>query len=297
MDLQKEQDSSAHGSGWMLVICKHWNWNWHWDWKYYIFLTKGSDTVWVTASTKLRDLLITWSRDRCKALYLPFRNTYGHRNWQSSNLQWGNLTLKVTIPFDCVANEKYLYLHFRNTYGHQTWQGGNLPSEDPTSLVMWSCDKCKTLYLHFCNIYDHQTWQSCNLQWRNPNFKIMQTFDYVITWQMKKIYIWPSTISMATKVCRVVTYGWKNPRTKLHDLLIIWSRYKYKTLYLHFSSTYNHETGQSSNLQWADPTFKVTWTFDYVVTWQMKKTYLHLHNTYGHLTWQSGNLHWGYTTH
>ena len=34
-----------------------------------------------------------------------------------------------------VEKLKNLYLHFRNTYGHQTWQGGNLPSEDPTYLV------------------------------------------------------------------------------------------------------------------------------------------------------------------
>ena len=27
MDLQKEQDANTHGSGWMLIICKHWNWN------------------------------------------------------------------------------------------------------------------------------------------------------------------------------------------------------------------------------------------------------------------------------
>ena len=37
MDLQKKQDSNAHGSGWMLVICKRWTLNWHWDWIIYIF--------------------------------------------------------------------------------------------------------------------------------------------------------------------------------------------------------------------------------------------------------------------
>ena len=49
-------------------------------WKYHIFLTKGGDIVWVTASTKLRDLLIMQSRDKCKVLYLHFRNTYGYQN-------------------------------------------------------------------------------------------------------------------------------------------------------------------------------------------------------------------------
>ena len=103
MDLQKKQDSNAHGSGWMLVICKHWTWNWHWDWKYYIFLTKGDDKVWVTASTKLLDLLITQSRDKCKTLHLPFRNTYGQQTWASSNLRWGDPNFKVTWLFDYVV--------------------------------------------------------------------------------------------------------------------------------------------------------------------------------------------------
>ena len=89
MDLQKEQGSNAHSSGWMLVICKQWNWKWHWDWKYYIFHTKGGDLVWVTVSTKLRDLFIKWSCDKCKTLYLNFSNVYGHENLQNSNLRWG----------------------------------------------------------------------------------------------------------------------------------------------------------------------------------------------------------------
>ena len=92
---------------------------------------------------------------------------------------------------------------------------------------------------------------------------------------MKKIYIWTSSIPMASKLGRVVTYSWKNPCTKLHDLLITWSRDKYKTLYLHFCSIYDHKTGQSSNLQCGDPILKVTSPFHYVVTWQMKKTYIY----------------------
>ena len=99
MDLQKEEDSNVHGSGWMLVICKHGNWNWHWGWKYYIFLTKCGNTVWVTESTKWRDLLITWSRYKCKALYLHFCNTYGNQTWIISNWWWENPTFKVMWLF------------------------------------------------------------------------------------------------------------------------------------------------------------------------------------------------------
>ena len=135
----------------MLVICKRWNWNWYWDWKYYIFVTKGGDAVWVTTSTKLHDLLIKWSWNKCKALYLPFHNIHGPQNWQSGDLQWGNPTFKVTSPF-----------------------------------------------------------------------------DYVVTWQMKKTYICTSAISMATKFGRVVICeGWTQP-SKSRDLLILWSRDKWK---------------------------------------------------------------------
>ena len=116
--------------------------------------------VWVTPSTKLRDLLITWARDKCRALYLPFHNTY-----------------------------------------------------------------------------DHQTWQSSYLRWENPTFKITWPFDYMVTWQMKKTYIFTSTISMATKLGRVVTCSWKIPSTKSYDLLITRSRDKWKILQLSFHNT------------------------------------------------------------
>ena len=167
MDLQKEQDSNAHGSGWMLVICKHWNWKWHCDWKYYIFLTKGGDIVWVTASTKLSDFLITWSPDKCKPLYLPFCNTYGHQAWQTRNLRWGD-----------------------------------------------------------------------------PTFKVRGPFIYVVTWQMKKTYIYISTIPMTIKLGRVVTYGQKTPHTKSrhHTPHTKSRRDKCKTLYLHFGNIDGHQT-------------------------------------------------------
>ena len=66
-------------------------------------LQKGGGIVWVTASTKLCDLLITWSRDKCRALYLPFWSTYDHQNCHSGNLRWGNPTFKVTWRFDYVV--------------------------------------------------------------------------------------------------------------------------------------------------------------------------------------------------
>ena len=94
--------------------CKHLNWTWHWDWKYEIFLRTGGGIKWVTASIKLRDLLITWSPGKCKTLYMA-----------ESRLAVGGPHLQSYVTFwlrGHVKNSKNLYLHFCNTYGHQTWQ-------------------------------------------------------------------------------------------------------------------------------------------------------------------------------
>ena len=113
--------------------------------------------------------------------------------------------------------------------------------------------------------------------------------DILIMWsrdKWRRNYTWTSTILIANKLCRVVTYGRITTHTKLHGLLITWSRDKCKTLYLHFCSAYDHKAGQSNNLPWGDPTLKVTWPFDYVVTWQMKKIMSDLHNTSDHQIWR-----------
>ena len=52
-----------------------------------------------TPHTKSRYLLIKWSRDKCKTLYLHFRNIYGPQTWQSGNLRWRNPNFKVMRPF------------------------------------------------------------------------------------------------------------------------------------------------------------------------------------------------------
>ena len=41
---------------------------------------------WETPPTKLHGLLIMWSCDKCKTLYLHFRNTFDHQTWLSRNL-------------------------------------------------------------------------------------------------------------------------------------------------------------------------------------------------------------------
>ena len=138
-------------------------------------------------------------------------------------------------------------------------------------MITWH--KCKTLYLHYRNTYGHQTWQSGTMRWRDPNFRVTWPFDYIDTSQMKKPYIRTSTILMATKLGRVVTYGRRTPPSKSRDLLIIGSRDKWKKLiylYLQFHNTYGYQTWQSGNLRWGDAMQLFTWTFDHVVTWQIK---------------------------
>ena len=141
-----------------------------------------------TPASRLCELLIMWSRDKWK---------------------------------------KKLYLNFHNTSGHQTWQAVTYSQKTPHNklnniLMTWSRDKYKTLFLHFCSTYDHKTVQSSNLRWGDPTFKVMWPFNYMVTWKMKKTYIYTYTIPMTTKTGRVVTYG-GSPPTNSHNLLIMWS--------------------------------------------------------------------------
>ena len=164
------------------------------------------------------------------------------------------------------------------------------PTKSCDVLIKWSRDKCKALYLFFRNTCSHQTQQSSNLSWRELNFKAMWPFLCGVTWYMKKTGICTSTIPITIKLGRVVTYSEKTPPTNLRDLSITWSRGKCKLLYLDVGNTYDLQTCQSGNLQWRNPKFKVTWTFDHVTRDKWKNLYRHLHYIYDHQTWQSGNL-------
>ena len=70
----------------------------------------------VTYAQKFHDLLITWSHDKYKALYLHFCSTYDQSErpqLQSHGTIW---------LYSHVTNRKNKYLHFCNIYGHQTLQ-------------------------------------------------------------------------------------------------------------------------------------------------------------------------------
>ena len=109
---------------------------------------------------------------------------------------WGpNLRSHVTFWL-CghVANSKFLYLLFRNNYGHPNSQTANLRCGAQSSK------SCKCL-----NTWSHDKWK-------------------------KRTCVYTYTKPMATKLCQVVTYIGGIPSTTYHNLLISWSRKKWKTL-------------------------------------------------------------------
>ena len=158
--------------------------------------------------------------------------------WQSNILQCGDPTFKVTWTFDNVVT-----WHIQKTYICSsaipmatkfdkllTWSEGNPPSKSRDLLITWSRDKLKHLYLHFHNTYGHQTWHGGNLLLKNPTYLVRWPFDNVATWQIQEIYICSSTIPMVTKPGRIVTCSGETPPSNSRDLLITWSRDKFKIL-------------------------------------------------------------------
>ena len=113
------------------------------------------------------DLLITWSREKYKTLYLHFCNIYGHQTWQNSYLGWvGEQSLKLREP-----------------------------------LIAWSHDKWKNLI----NTLPQYLWPSnlteCNLRSEDPTHQVMLPFDQVVSWQMQDFisplpqYLWPPNLT------------------------------------------------------------------------------------------------------
>ena len=295
VDLQKEQDSNAHISGWILLIYKYWKGYWYWNcnWKYRIFLN------------------VTWGGGQHSASQVTLRSpgpVWNHVSrlpkylWPGNVAEWSLTVEKIHLQYHLTfrshgqVRNVNSYICISTTpiatklckvviYCQKT-----TPTKSCDVLIKWSRDKCKALYLFFRNTCSHQTQQSSNLSWRELNFKAMWPFVCGVTWYMKKTCICTSTIPITIKLGRVVTYSGKTPPTNLRDFSITWSRGKCKLLYLDVGNTYDLQTCQSGNLQWRNPKFKVTWTFDHVTRDKWKKLYLHLHYIYDHQTWKSGNL-------
>ena len=148
-----------------------------------------------TSHTRSRCLLIKWSLDKCKTLYLHFKNIFGHQTWQSSNLQISNSPqLQGYVNFwlrGHVTNEKkiisklpqYLwppsYMIFLS-HGHVTdikpyictsavlmitklgrvvtCGVGTQPSNSRDLMITRSRKNWKKTFLHLHSTYGHRTW-------------------------------------------------------------------------------------------------------------------------------------------
>ena len=85
-------------------------------------------------------------------------------------------------------------------------------------------------------------------------------------------YISPLTASRwaSSRGSRMVPSDDRTPPTKSRDTLMLWSSDKWKTLYLHFHKASGSQILQSGDLGWGNPTHKVRWYMNYVVTWEFK---------------------------
>ena len=129
---------------------------------------------------------------------------------------------------------KNWYLHFYKTCKEQIWQAGTSTGVKSNETIhagagdvttSRSCDKLKT-HLHYHSIYAHQTWQGGNLPWWAPPHKVIWPFGHVVLYDHvtnQSHYIFTTTVSIATKLGRMVTQLDGLLLIKLHDSLITWS--------------------------------------------------------------------------
>ena len=89
-----------------------------------------------------------------------------------------------------------------------------------------SRDKLKPLYIHYQSGNGYQTWQNGDLPWRAHTHKVTQALgqrvlqDHVTNY---KNCISTTTVPVATKHGRILTYFEKLLPIELHDPLITWS--------------------------------------------------------------------------
>ena len=185
-----------------------------------------------------------WSHGKYKALNMPFGSSYGHQNWESGNLQWGNPTFKVMWPFDYMVTWQIQKTYVCTSAIPMATKLGRVltyvgRSQIHSQVTFWSRVHLTNVKPYICisAVSGHQTWQHSNLRWGNPTFKAKWPFDYVVTWEIEKTYTFTSAISVATKLGRVVTYtGGIRPLNSC-NLLITRSCERWKTLQLSFHNS------------------------------------------------------------
>ena len=191
--------------------------------------------MWETASTKLLDLLIILSLDKCKALSLPFRNTYGHQNWQSGNLRWGNPTLKVTWLFDYVVAWQMEKTYICTATILMIIRLGSMiayhrRSDIPSQVTFWSRGHVTNMQHYFCTSAISMAIKLGRVVTSGRRTQPLKSCDLLVTWSYHK---WKKLISAFLQYLwspNLVTYDWKIPPARSCDLLIMWSRGKWKIL-------------------------------------------------------------------
>ena len=102
----------------------------------------------------------------------------------------------------------------------------------------WKVTWQKPLYLHCQSIYGYQTWQDDKLLWWSNVYKGTRHLDHVALWDISNKCISNTSMPMATKLGRMVTYLKQLPCIKLLENLVLWFcqvTWQKKT-YLHYFS-------------------------------------------------------------
>ena len=158
-------------------------------------------------------------------------------------------------------------------------------------MTLWSRDlaisrdKLKPLYLHYPIAYGHRTWLDGNLSWMAPNLKITKHSVHVVLQchvTDKNHYISSTTVPMATKLDRMVTYFERLLTIKSFYVLITWSckvTWQKNILYIFYKSAYGKQTWQNLDFVWWAPTYNNTWTFDHAALWDTRFTYMRRFST------------------
>ena len=122
----------------------------------------------------------------------------------------------------------------------------------------------------------HQIWQDDNLPWWTPTHNIKRPFDHVIVEDYVinyNQYFSITTVPIATKLGRVVTYLDGLLLIKLHDSLIMWSceiKWQTKIIFI-FTTTLLMATKSGRVVTYFEGLLTIK-SFNALITWSCKVT-------------------------
>ena len=184
------------------------------------------------------------SCEKLKPLYLHNHNAYGHKAWQDVDFPWASSSHKVTWPYTLVNLwdhviewNNYIFtttMYVAVKHGVVGIYHQELPSVKPRGpLITWSC-KLTWNIRSVTSLLPQDLWppnlQGGDLSWEASTYNFTQPFQYVviiITSSKGSVdnyihYIFTTTMTLAIKLGRVVTYDEELPSLKLKDPLMTW---------------------------------------------------------------------------